>query len=91
MYVGNQGSVPNLDQNALTGGCLLCSMHADISHREPTIIKLDWQPAVTRAMSHLNKDFAACLDEFTQAVKDSVASFLIRVFVSPTCNDAHWC
>ena len=90
MYVRNKGSVANLDQNVLWRGCMLCSMYGDLRHPEPTVIKLNWHPAVTRAMSLLNKDFAACLDEFTQAFKDSVASFLIRVFVSAACDYAHW-
>lgn len=91
MYVRNKGSVANLDQNALRCGRLLCPVYGDLSHREPTVFKLDWYSAVTRAVSHLNEDLATGLNEFIQAGKNSETAFLLLAFLSAACDDAGRC
>jgi hypothetical protein len=61
MKMRDETAIIDLNQNLLGSSLLLCPVYGNIDHGELIPLDLNWYAAVACAMSHLYKDFAACV------------------------------
>ena len=64
MKMRGETAVIDLNQNLWGSSLLFCPVYGNIGHGEPVSFDLNWYAAVACAMPHLDKDLAACLNEF---------------------------